>query len=284
MTLAYDWSSPFESTVPSYYISAIHALHASGHNFEGALVLEIGGSSLPRELVIDTLGARQWTCVDIIGHASGAYQQSEFAAHYDAIGVEPLRRDSVLSDASYLIFDGAADRLPASFEQTFDIVFSINAFEHILDLDEVLAQIYRALRPNGILFSQFGPLWSCSVGSHFWVREDFCFNKPEPMPPFAHLRYDRNELASILERAGISSEEQEATLFQVFESDFVNRRFFEEYEDCIANSGLIDIVLDPLWSTKVKDSDQAWLQDTYPGRLEFSAFGLRIVAKRPADS
>jgi SAM-dependent methyltransferase len=71
-------------------------------------------------------------------------------------------------------FDGVADA-------GFDILSSENVFEHVRDLDAVLGECARILRPGGLLFSSFGPLWFTWSGDHFAAtREDG--------DGFAHLR------------------------------------------------------------------------------------------------
>ena len=65
----------------------------------------------------------------------------------------------------------------------FDILSSENVFEHVQDLDAVLWDCARVLRPGGLLFSSFGPLWFTWSGDHFAAtREDG--------DGFAHLRTD----------------------------------------------------------------------------------------------
>lgn len=271
----------FADEVPDYYLNALSDFRQHG-TFLGLRVLEIGGSALPRRLVFDALGARQLVCVDIINHASGAYQQSEHAAHYAEVGIEPLTAAARPGTQRYQIFDGSAADIPAGFFGQFDVVFSINAFEHVVPLERVVERAHKALRPGGLLFSQFGPIWSCEVGSHFWVRPDFCFNAPDPMPPWAHLRYTREQLADLLRAAGIDGDDLHQALYQLYESGFVNRRFFEEYEAVMATSPFATSSVEGLWHRPVPEAMQAELERRHPGRRDFAAYGIRIVARRAA--
>jgi ubiquinone/menaquinone biosynthesis C-methylase UbiE len=59
-----------------------------------------------------------------------------------------------------------------------DIVFCINAFEHIKNPKAALAEIKRVLKPNGYAFISFCPCFNSDVGSHFFDKV------PEP---WAHL-------------------------------------------------------------------------------------------------
>jgi len=67
---------------------------------------------------------------------------------------------------------------------SIDVVFCINAFEHIPDPYRSLKEIYRVLKPNGYVFISFIPCYHSDVGSHM---SDFI---PEP---WAHLIYNEEE-------------------------------------------------------------------------------------------
>ena len=53
---------------------------------------------------------------------------------------------------------------------------NIDYFEHIMNPKEALARIYKALKPGGIVFSQYNPFF-CISGGHSMCTLDF---------PFAH--------------------------------------------------------------------------------------------------
>lgn len=55
------------------------------------------------------------------------------------------------------------DRIP---ENSVDLVASDAVFEHIRDLPLALAEFHRILRPGGVLYATFGPLWYCWHGDH----------------------------------------------------------------------------------------------------------------------
>lgn len=75
------------------------------------------------------------------------------------------------------------DRFAGVADAGFDILSSENVFEHVRDLDAVLGECARVIRPGGLLFSSFGPLWFTWSGDHFAAtREDG--------DGFAHLRSD----------------------------------------------------------------------------------------------
>jgi SAM-dependent methyltransferase len=53
---------------------------------------------------------------------------------------------------------------------TLDVCVSHGVFEHCRDLPSVLAEAHRLLRPNGLQFAVFGPLWYAPGGDHFSSR------------------------------------------------------------------------------------------------------------------
>ena len=67
---------------------------------------------------------------------------------------------------------------------SIDVVFSINAFEHIPDVELALREVHRALKPKGYAFISFIPCYHSDVGSHMAQLI------PEP---WAHLKYSEEE-------------------------------------------------------------------------------------------
>ena len=52
----------------------------------------------------------------------------------------------------------------------FDLICSDAVFEHCRELEEVLKVIYTLLRPKGLVYASYGPLWYCWGGDHFSGR------------------------------------------------------------------------------------------------------------------
>jgi SAM-dependent methyltransferase len=78
-------------------------------------------------------------------------------------------------------------------ENQFDAVFSSEVFEHVFNIDEVLAEIYRVLKPGGKL------LITCP------------FAWPEHEVPYDFARYSSFGIKHILEKAGFKITEQHKT-------------------------------------------------------------------------
>ena len=134
----------------------------------------------------------------------------------------------------YEIIQGDVRHLPFRDESVCSII-SIMAFEHIHDLDLALREMYRVLRPRGIVYSDFGPIWSCSIGHHVYAIVDGVEArhwKPgkNPVPHFAHLLMSRDELrAAVLAKDWVSHKLADAIVQWIYDGAGVNRMFYEDY-------------------------------------------------------
>ncbi len=78
-------------------------------------------------------------------------------------------------------------------EFNFDYIVSKNAFEHVINLEEMLSEIKRRLQPGGRLYAGFGPLWNSPFGLHGNVNGWNFKNKN----PWGHLLIRENQLLEI---------------------------------------------------------------------------------------
>ena len=69
-----------------------------------------------------------------------------------------------------------------------DVVLSKTSFEHILDLDEVLAAIKMRLKDGGRLYTGFMPLYHSPFGGHPRIHDSL----PFPWLPWLHLMVSEN--------------------------------------------------------------------------------------------
>lgn len=79
----------------------------------------------------------------------------------------------------------------------FDLVVSLNAFEHIPDLVVALREAVRVTKKGGSIYLSFDPVWTADSGSHFahMVKE-----------PWAHLINDTEEFCDQMVCAGAGEE------------------------------------------------------------------------------
>ena len=124
-------------------------------------------------------------------------------------------------------------------DNTFDVIVSIAAFEHIPDFEKALREMFRLLKPGGVLYTKFGPIWSGPWGHHLWVQcEDHLYNYNNThLPAYCHLLMDETELVEICtQKMGIPGTAAEKICDFVFNSKDQNRLFFSDYERIFYNS------------------------------------------------
>lgn len=73
-------------------------------------------------------------------------------------------------------------------DDSFDAVFSTNTFEHVQDLDQAFREIYRILRPGGLLIARWGPLFYSPQGYHlYWACQ----------VPYAHVAFGLDAVVAL---------------------------------------------------------------------------------------
>jgi len=77
----------------------------------------------------------------------------------DSFGVDVEFRQAALEDHSFLA------------SNSIDLCASAAGLEHCRDLDSVLAESMRLLRPGGSFYAAYGPLWYAPGGDHFSGRD-----------------------------------------------------------------------------------------------------------------
>ena len=180
------------------------------------------------------------------------------------------------------LLDASAERLPFD-DGSFDSVFSISVFEHLLDLGAALAEMRRVLRPGGLVYANFGPIWSGCKGHHVNAkvgdREVHHF-QPEtnPLPDFAHLLLGRDELRGALS-GRTAPELVEPIVEWVFESRVINRLFHHDYLDLFDASAMFVVSLVP----EVDPVDPRLarlLAFRHPRESRFDVTNLEVVLRR----
>jgi SAM-dependent methyltransferase len=77
------------------------------------------------------------------------------------------------------------------FDNTFDLVTSIAAFEHFLDVPAALAELRRVLRPGGVAWIRIHPFTSLSGGHNVSLTEIPLAHLPPGVDAWDHLRRRR---------------------------------------------------------------------------------------------
>lgn len=147
-------------------------------SFEGRSVLEIGSGKGNRALQIAMRGASR------------------------VVGVDPSETDTPIArqrSEQYQLSDrvefitGYLKDVPA---ETFDVIISENTLEHVLDVPALLAEMRSRLKPSGLCYLGFGPLYHAPDGDHGWLRETLP-GWPTIIWPWGHIAFRAYALRKI---------------------------------------------------------------------------------------
>jgi SAM-dependent methyltransferase len=266
----------------SYQLGFLNIID-SVHPLKGLRVMEIGGSNLPRALVLDQLGAKQWICVDDLKNFDLGKPRAMSDAmrnHHDTVRkftAHDAAAEILVND--YAIIDG--DICSLDIFDYFDAVVSIAAFEHILKFGGLLDRAHDALRPEGHLLSMFQPIWSCVNGHHLWGIKDKAgheYNFASGIVPYwGHLLLTPPQLRRDL-LTKTDADCADDIVSAVYNSPNINRLFFEDYVDYMNASRFRLKKVTPMGQIVVPEQVQAALEAAHPGRTCFDANTVFIHA------
>ena len=100
-------------------------------------------------------------CFD--GMVSAALTKSGVEAH--AIDQTADGFDARAKEAGVMLQAADAAHIPYT-DNTFDVVFSYDTFEHLQQPAQSLTEMLRVLRPGGLLYAYFGPMYMAPFGLH----------------------------------------------------------------------------------------------------------------------
>lgn len=247
-------------------------------SFKDKIVLEVGGSNLPKECVFDILGASKWVCIDLIE----GYQIWQNKAHYaETVFVDIIDENllSIIDENKYVIIKADIADIGIKLRGLFDVCFSCCSFEHIHRLNLALSNIYYSLNDEGVLYTEFGPVFSCKYGSHYWYDENSNFNHQEKVLDYKHLLMDNMELLTFLLNH-FSQKKANMIHYHFKHSERINRFFLEDYKRLMEMSEFKDYIMEPCTVVKTDETTQKLLEDRYPGYKDFSTYSVRIVAHK----
>jgi len=223
--------------------------------FAGAEVLEIGGA-VPRAAV-EQLGVARWVACE-------------------------LRCGEVVEDGYEVRVADAGD-LPFP-DESFDVVFSACAFEHFMDVPAVLREARRVLRPGGVLFTEYGPLWTHATGHHLYLLDGgrlLAFTDPV-VPHWAHLLLNRRQLRRFL-ALGWGDDVAARADAWIFEGGHANHVPEAGHRRAFWESGLEVEVLQRFgWTLEPSPAMRAELEALHPDGSDVAAFTYRVVLRKPA--
>jgi SAM-dependent methyltransferase len=132
----------------------------------GATVADVGSG----DGIIDLGVALKARPAKLVGYDLKAVDPVALRRSMAAAGIqEQLPGEDVLA-----FMQSEPDHVPAP-NDTFDVVFSWSAFEHISNPVAMLQEIYRILKSDGVFFLQLWPFFNSQHGGHLWLTVDESF-------------------------------------------------------------------------------------------------------------
>lgn len=253
-------------------------------SFAGKSVLEVGGS-LPKELVLDTLGAERWISIEDMTywHDVGNDGGGTPPKAVPTLSVSDV--ESLDSLGSHYTLNGQVEDVPECLENCFDRVFSIACFEHVHTLGLALEKMYAVLKPGGKLFTMFSPIWSAYNGHHIPHIVDangvnWSFQQENsPIPPWGHLLFTPatmdQHLQTVTDRITTTK-----LVYHIYHNPHINRLFTEDYVEYVSNSPFEVEAFHSTFPFNAPQNIQSELERRFPGKKHFSNNGVRLVLKK----
>jgi SAM-dependent methyltransferase len=223
------------SISPDYHL-AILAYIDENFGLKGKRVLELGGSNIPREIIIDDFGVKQYIGVDYIESwwPDPNHKKETVIPMGDLLKV-------FSSDEPYFIFSGSVNDLPDDFlSDKFDIIISFSSIEHFNDIPLMLKKAHNVLKKGGYYFATSEPVWSSGKGHHFWISPDYNFQVTSDFD-FAHLLYSKEEFLEKFK----SKREIDVVAEKIYDWDGINRLFYKDIESAVYSSDFSNKVIYP---------------------------------------
>lgn len=246
----------------------------SEYDVRGKDILEVGGA-MPKEIVIDILGANSWTCTEDPDYDLTLQKDSN----------QQSIRGETANNPRYTPILKRIEDFEEKYNNTFDCIFSIACFEHIGRFPEALRKMWQVLKPGGKLFSMFSPIWSCHEGHHLYhldIPNRFLHpgsESPKILQPWEHLLKNRERLYVDL-CARFDREFAEQVVYEVHNSPHINRYFSEDFQRFVVDSPFHLEKFFPTFSVPLPEGYQAALETSCPGYKRFDNMGLYLFASK----
>jgi glycosyltransferase involved in cell wall biosynthesis/SAM-dependent methyltransferase len=184
-------------------------------------------------------------------------------------------------------------------ENSFDIIYGIAIIEHVPDFHKLCASLKRFLKPDGVIYFQGCPLWAGTLGHHVWYSSEeteceqelmaaggvktkpvqYSFTNNNPIPNWAHLAMQPDELVSLLVNDGIPHEHAAGIVKYVHNLDGSMigscSNFFSASEvlDVMKNS--FDVEIDRIVSD-IKPNEYFHIAREHYSEEDLRTLGLRV--------
>lgn len=245
------------------YSHIYHSIRASRliGGFNGRRVLEMGGA-LPDEYVFSTLKASRWVGIEYHEYIGNEYQSNYNPNYsYDNTG-----------------WEGFYEKWKATVGQSFDIAYSIAAFEHIHNLGGCLESIYSMLSPGGVLYAYFTPIWSATNGSHGFQPKEI-----EGLGDHCHLLFNFSSIQDHLVEQGLDKASACAAAQRLYKNNQINRYTFEEYLKIFESSPFKDKQIVPIGLASFKSlysGERLKRINMFYPQMQMSCAGFEVVMRK----
>jgi len=122
----------------------------------------------------------------------------------------------------------ALDHLGFLQDASVDLCASDAVFEHVVNLSEAMREARRVLKPDGLLYAGYGPLWYCAGGDHF--------ARGELRHAFNHLLLDKPTYTEYYRRYKLPVEDFQSG-GRYIELDLFSHLRTQDYFDIYAEAG-----------------------------------------------
>jgi SAM-dependent methyltransferase len=161
-------------------------------------------------------------------------------------------------------------------DASFDLIASDAVFEHLKNLPDVLAEFHRILRPGGVLYATFGPLWYGYGGDHVSGYDSVTSG-------YNHLVLEGDTYQHYLDEMGghIHSEHDGRTWI---EHDLFSRLTPRQYLYCLEHVGFkrlfVSAIIDPLAVACLDHPEFDKSRVAHFDRLDLLVSGMTIIYER----
>lgn len=247
----------------SYQFKQFLIFHAL-HDLKNKTVLEVGGS-LPSEVVFQLFGVREY-----IDNESPEYVEAWNGEYITGGEGADFKRRSLTVKAEDL-----DNFLPG---ESVDFIFSVACFEHVYDLTRALRACHSIIKPNGILYSFFAPIYSFLTDGHHGVIPT---NHENCEIVGLHLLKPIDQRNALVAKGLTDPKELQDFLGSVNFNRIPNRLRFEEYSQILTESPFYVLRLDEVAAdyniSKRFPTECRAVRDSDPALGNIHTQGFRVV-------
>lgn len=262
---------------PDYHLAILESINQEC-SLRGKFCLDIGGSNIPAE-VMQLFGVQKFVCLDPV---SKWFSTTPANLHSRYLGKKIYRigdLQTALDREFSFILDEDVESLNQEMSGAFDLAMSISAFEHVTSLTKTLDVIYDLLSPQGVLYSQYEPIFSCAAGHHVWINEDYNFNNM-PEIDHIHLLYTREEAELFLNKINrFDPYIKKVILEQSYDSKKINRFKLDEHVRAFQNAKFNNFQISYFYLEPVPEERLEVLYRKH-GYMRFDVRGIKYVARK----